>query len=113
GDEQSSSGGMDTLVFNSGDSIDFSLDHSDILNFEAIDLSSDVDTELAGAHSLKSITLQDVLDITDTGNDLRVFGDNADTVTLMNEVVIRGLTQEQLQKAQLHLLFIRVVVVLI
>ncbi|MEW5065278.1 MAG: VCBS domain-containing protein [Cycloclasticus sp.] len=85
GDEQSSSGGVDTLVFNTDDSINFSLDHPEILNFEALDLTNDADTGLSGAHSLTSITMQDVLDLTDTGNELRVFGDNADTVTLLNE----------------------------
>jgi len=85
GDEQSSSGGLDTLVFNAGDSINFSLDHAEILNFEAIDLTNDADTGLAGAHSLTSITMQDVLDLTDTGNELKIFGDSAGTVTLLNE----------------------------
>jgi len=85
GDEQSSSGGVDTLVFNEGDSINFSLDHAEILNFEAIDLTNNADTGLAGTHSLTSITMQDVLDITDTGNELRVFGGSADTVTMLSE----------------------------
>ena len=86
GDEQSSNGGgEDILTFNSGDSIDFSLDNSDLLNFEVIDLTNDANTGTAGVHSLTSIKLQDILDMTDSGNVLKILGDSADTVSLLDE----------------------------
>ncbi|NQY26619.1 MAG: cadherin-like domain-containing protein [Piscirickettsiaceae bacterium] len=86
GDEQASSGaGDDVLVFNTGDSIGFSLDMPEILNFEVFDLTNDADTGLVGDHSLTSLTMQDILDMTDSGNVLKVFGDSGDTVSLLNE----------------------------
>jgi len=86
GDEQFGGGSTDDiLVFNTGDSIDFSLDTPEILNFEAFDLSNNIDTGLTGNHNLTSIKIQDIIDITDSDNTLKIFGDSGDTVTLLDE----------------------------
>ncbi|MCK4865697.1 MAG: VCBS domain-containing protein [Gammaproteobacteria bacterium] len=81
-------GADDTLVFNSGDSIDFSLDtNPDILNFEIIDLTNNADntdTGIPAAHSLTNLSWQDVLDMTDSSNDLKILGDTADNVSIIN-----------------------------
>lgn len=72
----------DTLVFNSGDSIDFSTLDTIIKNFEVIDLTNDADTGTTGDHSLTNLTLQDVFEMTDSNNTLTIHGDSGDTVTL-------------------------------
>ncbi|WP_221797202.1 beta strand repeat-containing protein [Oceanobacter mangrovi] len=85
GNEQDGSGanGLDTLVLAAGDSIDFSaLDNPQLLNFEAIDLTYDADTTTQGDHALANLSLQDVIDMTDAANDLIIFGDSGDTVSL-------------------------------
>ncbi|MDD2292164.1 MAG: hypothetical protein PHV52_07790, partial [Aliarcobacter sp.] len=69
--------GKDTLVLGSNDNIDFSaLDNSIIKNIETIDLN-------AGSHSLTKLSLQDVIDMTDsTDKTLRIIGDAGDSVQL-------------------------------
>jgi len=71
----------DTMVFNSGGSINFSLKHPKILNFEVIDLKNDADTNSLGSHSLTNLSLSDVINMTDADNDLTILGDAADNVS--------------------------------
>ncbi|MEN4054163.1 Ig-like domain-containing protein, partial [Sulfurimonas sp. NWX79] len=78
--------GNDTLILNANDSIDFgNIDtlNNTIMNIEKIDLSQ-------GDHILDNLSLDDVLDMTDTNNTLEITGDAADQVN----VDTTGWTQE-------------------
>ncbi|WP_188353787.1 DUF5801 repeats-in-toxin domain-containing protein, partial [Malaciobacter pacificus] len=68
--------GTDTLVLDSG--IDLS-DVSNISNIEKIDLTQN------GDHDITGLSLQDVIDMTDSDNDLEILGDASDNVQLVNE----------------------------
>ncbi len=73
--------GIDTLILSTGTSINFNtLDTSNnpIKNMEVIDLG------ITGQHSLTNISLQDVIDMTDTNNDLYILGNSADTVDFLS-----------------------------
>jgi plastocyanin len=72
--------GMDTLVLTAGTDIDFSALGDIIHNIEVIDLTQN------GAHKLNGLTVQEVFDMTDSAHTLTIFGDSADTVTLVNPV---------------------------
>jgi len=75
----------DVMVFNVSDAgIDVLLVHPAILNFEVIDLTNDADTGVAGVHSLTNLSLQDVLDMTDASNDLKIQGAAADSVSIID-----------------------------
>jgi len=69
--------GTDTLVLNgAGLTLDFgNLDDGRVENFEVIDLTGSGDNGL-------NISLDDLLDLSDTSNVLRIDGDNGDTVEL-------------------------------
>jgi Ca2+-binding RTX toxin-like protein len=70
--------GMDTLILTSGTDINFSALGDIIHNIEVIDLTQN------GAHKLNGLTVQDVFDMTDSAHTLTIFGDSADTITLVN-----------------------------
>ncbi|WP_201595491.1 VCBS domain-containing protein [Psychrobacter fulvigenes] len=69
--------GIDTLLINTaGTTIDFSsFDSSVIDNMEVIELG-------VGAQSLSNLTTSDVIEMTDSNNELFINGDNADNVEL-------------------------------
>ena len=62
--------GIDTLVLNGN-----AIDYSNITNMEIIDLGAD-------DNSLINLSLQNVIDMTDSNNDLIILGDDADSVSL-------------------------------
>lgn len=70
--------GIDSLVLDSGINLDFDTAAAQIDNVEKIDLNSN------GDHSLNNLGIQDVLDITDSNNELQVLGNAGDTVNLKN-----------------------------
>ncbi|RXJ80097.1 immunoglobulin-like domain-containing protein [Arcobacter sp. F2176] len=78
GTEKSIDGGEgnDTLVMNN-DTIDLEevLKHTEIKNIENIDLTNNHAQEM-------NINLDDILDMTDNNNELKIFGDSDDKVTL-------------------------------
>jgi Mg-chelatase subunit ChlD len=65
--------GEDTLILNGSD-IDFSTLDTKIQNIEKIDMTT-------GDSALTNLTLQDVIDMTDSNNTLVIEGDSADSVT--------------------------------
>ena len=69
--------GIDILRLENGDDIDFNLlVPNPIDNIEVIDLDNDID-----ANSLSNLSAQDVLDMTDSDNELFIIGDNGDSVS--------------------------------
>ncbi|MBU3014088.1 VCBS domain-containing protein, partial [Poseidonibacter lekithochrous] len=73
--------GTDTLAFDSGLDLDFSTLGSDnsnniINNIEKIDLSEN------GNHAITELSLQDIIDMTDSNNILQISGDSGDSVNL-------------------------------
>ncbi len=78
--------GFDTLILSmDGSAINFNALNTSanmaIRNIEVIDLGSN------GAnndHSLTNLSLQDVIDMTDSNNDLYILGDSSDTVDFLN-----------------------------
>ena len=71
--------GIDTLLLRPGEDIDFATDPF-IRNMEILDLDT------AGAdHIINNLTVQDVLDITDGNNDLKILGNSGDRVNLLND----------------------------
>ena len=71
--------GIDTLLLRPGEDIDFATDPF-IRNIEILDLDT------AGAdHIINNLTVQDVLDITDGNNDLKILGNSGDRVNLLND----------------------------
>ncbi|MDH3998703.1 MAG: hypothetical protein OET90_07670, partial [Desulfuromonadales bacterium] len=82
GDEQFGGGGDDdVLVLDTGVSIDFddSITAPELSNFEIFDLTQN------GAHALTNISVQDVTDMTDSGNALAINADVGDSVQLTTE----------------------------
>jgi VCBS repeat-containing protein len=71
--------GTDTLVLRFGENIDFETDPQ-ILNMEAIDLESS-----GFDHSLDNLSVQDVIDVTDGGNDFWILGNAEDTVNIVDD----------------------------
>ncbi len=71
--------GDDTLELMSGQNIDFSQIGNVLKNIEEIDLSAN------GKNELTKITLQDVIDMTDDRNEIKITGTVEDKVTLSNE----------------------------
>ena len=67
--------GLDTLVANEDIDIDFSGLADNVSNIETIDLG-------AGEQNITSLSVDDVLDMTDTDNLLRIDGDNSDSINL-------------------------------
>ena len=69
--------GNDTLLLANNVDLDFS-NVANLSNFEQIDLNAN------GDHQITNLTMQDVLDITDSNNELVIYGDNSDAVSLQN-----------------------------
>ncbi|MBU1989808.1 hypothetical protein KJ691_03585, partial [bacterium] len=67
--------GFDTLVASGDIDIDFSALDDNISNIEAIDLGE-------GSQSITSLSIEDVLEVTDDDNILRIDGDEADHISL-------------------------------
>lgn len=69
------------LSIPSGAHIDFDKieDLSTLKNISEIELSSD------GSSSIENLSMQDVVEITDSSNDIKITGDNDDNVSLKNE----------------------------
>jgi len=68
--------GTDTLLFKSGNGIDFNSFAKEIKNIEAMDLKTDTN-----ANSLSNITRSEIIDMTDSRNDLTIFGSANDNVS--------------------------------
>jgi len=78
----------DTLLLQGNDSIDFSALANDVIkNIETIDLKD-------GDHTLSNLSLQDVLDMTDSSNDLVIKGDSGDSVALTGGDWQQGATND-------------------
>ena len=78
----------DTLLLQGNDSIDFSALANDVIkNIETINLND-------GDHTLSNLSLQDVLDMTDSSNDLVIKGDNGDSVALVGGDWQQGATND-------------------
>ena len=77
--------GEDVLIFkSSGENIDFSaLGNDKITNVETINLNYDANG-LNGSHTLSNISLADVVALTDSNNELKILGDNGDSVSIKN-----------------------------
>lgn len=75
--------GLDTLLISDDMDIDFSALDDNISNIEVIDLGT-------GAQNITSLSVEDVLNITDTDNILRIDGDDSDTVNLEAEWTLGG-----------------------
>ncbi len=71
--------GNDTLVLRPGENIDFGTDPL-IRNIEAFDLNNNGDN-----HTLDNLSVQDVLDITDSNHTLTILGDAGDNVNLVDD----------------------------
>ena len=67
--------GFDALSFSDDISIDFSGLADNISNIESVDLG-------AGAQNITSLSIADVLEMTDTDNTLRIDGDSSDHISL-------------------------------
>ncbi len=67
--------GLDTLVIDDGMDIDFSALSDNISNIETINLGD-------GAQNITSLSTEDVLNVTDTDNILRIDGDSSDSIEL-------------------------------
>lgn len=73
--------GVDTIEFRLGENLDFSASPVKPANIERLDLMP------AGQdHSLSHLSVQDVLDMTDSGKSLTILGDSGDSVSLKNTV---------------------------
>lgn len=71
--------GYDTLTLNYSDNIDFdAIASGQLNNIEAIDLS------VNGDHNISNLGINDLLDMTDTDNELTIMGDSGDTVALID-----------------------------
>ncbi|WP_455756579.1 hypothetical protein [Sulfurimonas sp.] len=70
--------GLDTLAIDDGMSIDFSALDDKISNIEVLDLGE-------GAQNITSLSTEDVLDVTDADNILRIDGDSSDSIDLNTE----------------------------
>jgi uncharacterized protein YegL len=77
--------GFDTFIMSTdGSSINFnalSSTNMPLRNIEVIDLGTN---GAADNHSLTNLSLQDVIDMTDSNNDLYILGDSSDTVDFLN-----------------------------
>jgi len=76
--------GFDTLILNAADDLDFS-SVSNVQNIEAIDL-------VGGDHTVSNLTVQDVVDMTDTNNELFIYGDAGDNVALDSGLIYQETT---------------------
>ncbi|MEA4872796.1 MAG: VCBS domain-containing protein, partial [Synergistaceae bacterium] len=70
--------GNDTIVMRLGESINFDSDPV-IRNIEVIDLKD------GGVNSVQNLSVQDVIDITDSNNYLTIFGDSNDSVNIIDD----------------------------
>lgn len=79
GDPLDGLAGVDTVILRLGEDLDFSdpATASHLDNIEKLDLG-------VGDHQLSSLSLQDVLDITDANHTLEILGESGDAVTLAN-----------------------------
>ena len=75
--------GLDTLLISDGMDIDLSALDDNISNIEVIDLGE-------GSQNITSLSIEDVLNITDTDNILRIDGDDSDTIDLDTEWTLGG-----------------------
>jgi hypothetical protein len=74
-----------TLIFDTDDSgIDFSnMGENSLSNIDVIDLTTNSDAQNSD-YEIKQLSLVDVLELTDSNNNLTILGDNADRVELLN-----------------------------
>ena len=70
--------GNDTIVMRLGESINFDTDPL-IRNIEAIDLRG------SGDNSIQNLSVQDVIDVTDSNNYLTIYGDSNDSVNIIDD----------------------------
>ncbi|MDY0284023.1 MAG: hypothetical protein RBQ82_05880 [Synergistaceae bacterium] len=68
-------GGNDTITMRLGESIDFAI-APEILNIESFDLTG------SGTNTLDNLSMQNVIDMTDTNNYLTILGDSDDIVNI-------------------------------
>jgi hypothetical protein len=69
--------GTDTVLLRYGENLDFS-NGIQLANIERIDLTT------TGNHTVESLSLNDVLDVTGGGKELTILGDSGDSVSLKN-----------------------------
>ena len=72
--------GEDTVIMRFNEGIDFGTDPG-IRNVEIFDLRG----ETSGSNTLDNLSVQDVLDITDSNNTLTILGDANDSVNIIND----------------------------
>jgi len=75
--------GLDTLLFSDDIDIDFTALSDSISNIEVVNLGD-------GDQNITSLTLEDVFDMTDDNNTLRIDGDAGDTISLDTDQVGSG-----------------------
>ncbi len=72
--------GVDTVIMRFNEGIDFGTDPA-IRNVEIFDLRG----ETSGSNTLDNLSIQDVIDITDSNNTLTIFGDANDSVNIIDD----------------------------
>ncbi|HPC75712.1 MAG TPA: Ig-like domain-containing protein [Synergistales bacterium] len=72
--------GEDTVIMRFNEGIDFGTDPA-IRNVEIFDLRG----ETSGSNTLNHLSIQDVIDITDSNNTLTIFGDANDSVNIIDD----------------------------
>ena len=72
--------GHDTLIL----SEDVGIDFSSLTNADGIENIELIDLQQNGAHDLTKLSLQDVIDMTDSNNDLIIKGDANDNISFTN-----------------------------
>ncbi|MDP2077651.1 MAG: hypothetical protein Q8J85_06355, partial [Sulfuricurvum sp.] len=95
--------GTDTLILTAGTDINFANLGDIIKNIEIIDLGAG--TEAGGNHSLTNLSLQDVIDMTDSNNNLIILGDAGDTVDFLNSNGwVKGTSSTEIVNGSFHTL---------
>lgn len=98
--------GIDTLIFSmDGSAINFAaLDSTNnpIKNIEIIDLGHGGTSD---NHALTNLSLQDVIDMTDSNNNLIILGDAGDTVDFLNSNGwVKGTSSTEIVNGSSHIL---------
>ncbi len=71
--------GNDTITMRFDESINFDTNNPVIRNIESIDLRG------SGDNSIQHLSVQDVIDVTDSNNYLTIFGDSNDSVNIIDD----------------------------
>ena len=71
--------GNDTITMRFDESINFDTNNPVIRNIESIDLRG------SGDNSIQHLSVQDVIDVTDSNNYLTIYGDSNDSVNIIDD----------------------------